>query len=330
MAITEILTPTFFREVYLAGVKTAMASCGLGSSQSWALSDEVILHHLFSGISYVATTLDIDLRSSSKRQFEEKYDQMDWHNQKWYLKTSRVRPVKRIYSLSIQRGRYAGSPVDGYEEIPIEWVQIASQEQGSIFVLPYSGGAMSLTHLPWGSFMDTWFRWMPLFVKIVQATGFEFELVGVVNASAGATTATISGTDADNLQDMLQIGMKLKLGTQIVTVMDTPTSSTVTFTPALDDALVDGTVTVLDYDPMILDAIASQAMIPILEIIAARLFGPYTSKSVSVDSVSQSRSLATSAQGSAYFSQQARARERRDEVMAALATRYRPVNFFSF
>lgn len=329
MSIMSILTPQFFRDVYLAGVKTALSSCGLGASGAWELKDEVILHHLLSGISYVATALDIDLRSSSKRQFEEKYDQMDWHKERWYLKTSRVRPVKRIYSLSIQRGRYSGSPVDGYEEVPVEWVQIASEEQGSIFVLPYSGGSIATTHLPWGSHMDTWFRWMPLFVKIVQATGFEFDLIGTVTIAAGATTGTISGTGADNLQDKLQVGMKLKLGDEIVTVMDTPTSTTFTFTPELADGYT-GTAVVMDYDPMILDAVANQAMIPILEVIAARLFGPYTSKSVSIDAVSQSRSLAVSPQSSAYFSQQSRARERRDEVMAALATKYRPLNFFSF
>lgn len=329
MAITKIMTPDFFRQIYLSGVKTAVASCGLGASTAWQLTDDVILHHLFSAISYVASTLDIDLRSSSKRQFNEKYDQMDWANEKWYLKTSKVRPVKRVYSLSIQRGRYSGSPVDGFEELPIEWVQIASQEQGSIFVLPYSGGALSLTHLPWGSFMDTWFRWMPLFVKIVQATGFEFDLVGTVTATAGTTTGTISGTGADNLQDILQVGMKIELGNQIVTVMDTPTSSTFTFTPVLD---VDysGTPTVLDYDPMVLDAVANQAMIPILEVIAARLFGPYLSKSVGVDSMSQSKTMAVSPQTSAFYSQQVRAAARRDEVMVALAAKYRPVNFFSF
>lgn len=329
MAITDILTTTFFRDVYLAGVKTAVSACGLSNAQAWTLSDEVILHHLFSGIAYVSSLLDIDLRSSSKRQFSEKYDQMDWHNQRWYLKTSRVRPVKRVYSLSVQRGRYAGSPEDGFEEVPLEWVQIASQEQGSIFVLPYSGGAISLSHLPWGSFMDTWFRWMPLFVKIVQSTGFEFELIGTVTVVDGATTATVSGTGADNLQDVLQVGMKVKFGTQIVTVMDTPTTATFTFTP---EAIADfaGEVTVLDYDPMILDAIASQAMIPILEVIASRLFGPYMSKSVGIDSVTQSRSMAVSPATSAYFSQQSRASARRDEVMAALAMRYRPLNFFSF
>lgn len=328
MSIMDVLTPEFFRNIYLAGARTSMQSCGLGGPSVWELKDDLILQHILSGISYVSTALDIDLRSHSKRQFVEKYDQMDWHNERWYLKSSRVRPVKRVYSLAIQRGRYSGSPVDGFEEVPVEWVQIASEEQGNIFVLPYSGGHASLSHLPWGSHMDTWFRWMPLFVKIVQSTGFEFELVGTVSVTAGATTGSISGTGADNLQDRLQVGMKLKLGTEIVTVMDTPTSSTFTFAPEAS-ADFTGTAVVLDYDPMILDAIASQAMIPTLEVVAGRIFGPITGKAVSVDAVSQSRGYAVSPQTSAYFSQQARARERRDEVMATLASKYRPFNFFS-
>ncbi len=329
MSIMQILTPAYFREVYLQGVRTSLAACGLGgSANAWSLPDSVIMHHLTSAVSYVATTLDIDLQSHPNRQFTRKYDQMDWHGERWYLKTSPVRPVKRVYKLEIQHGPFVVA-TDGFVELPLDWVQIGSEIQGSIFVTPYSGAPASIAHLPWGTGMDTWYRWMPLFMRVTQSTGFEFELVGTVTATEGSATATISGTGADNLQNTLRFGQRVKLGSQIVMVTDIPTSSTFTF-DGVHNAGFSGTAVVMDYDPMVLDVVAYQALIPILETIAARLFGPVMSKSTSADSMSQSKSYAVTPQTSAMYSMQSRATERRDELMVALAARYASFNMASW
>ena len=329
MALAQILTPTFFRAIYLQGVRTSLAACGLGGSgAAWSLPDEVITHHVMSSIDHVARALDLDLRSSPKRQFVQKYDQMDWHGEKWYLKNSPVRPVKKIYKLEIQHGPFVIAS-DGFVELPLDWAQIGSQTQGSIFVLPYSGAPASIAHLPWGTGMDTWYRWMPLFCRITQSGGFEFELTGTATVVAGSNTATISGTSADDLQNTLRYGARVNLGGQVVAVTDIPTSSTFTFSP-VHNAGFTGTAIVLDYDPGLVDAVAFHALGPILEVIAGRLFGPVTSKSTGVDSMSQSKSYAVTPQTSALYSQQARAKERYDELMATLAAMYTPFNMASW
>lgn len=330
MSIPDILTPDYFRAVYLDGVRTASGVCGLGSNASkWQLADDVILHHIMSGIAYVGRELELDLLASSKRQYVERYDQMDWHNQRWYLKSSKVRPLKRVYKLEIQRGQFSNADADGYYEMPIEWLQIASAEQGTMVVTPYTHAPAGIAHLPWGSSLDTWFRWMPLFVRVTQSSGFEFDLVGTVTVSAGSRTATVSGAGADDTQQVLKTGMRVRLGDYIGTILSMPTPTTFTLTQPVPEAYT-GAAVVYDIDPMVLDAIAYHALVPVLESIATRLFGPFTGKSVSHDNMSQSRSMAVSSQSSAMYSFQLRAQERRDASLESLARVYKPFNMFSW
>jgi hypothetical protein len=330
MAITDILTPAYFRTMYLQGIRASVAACGLGgAANAWALPDEVIVQHVMSAVAYVGSELDIDIRSHGARIIADKYDQMDWHGGKWYMKSARTRPVLRVYELAVQRGVYASASSDGFEAVPDEWVQIASPEQGTIVVTPYSGAPASLAHLPWGSHLDTWYRYMPLFVRIKHSTGFEYNLIGTTTVVAGSNTATVSGTGADDPQQILQVGMKVKLGAQVVSVTDTPTSTTFSFTPVHHVGFA-GTAVVMAYDPMILNAVAYHALIPVLESIASAMYGPVSSQSVGIDSMSQSKTFAVTPRTSALYSQQLRAQERLDKEIASLATRYRAFNMFTF
>lgn len=339
MSILDVLTPTYFRQTYLQGVRTSLASCGLGGNQSWALTDDVILEYLVNAVAFVASELDIELRASPRKKFRQRYDQMAWHSEKWYLKSSTVRPVSRVYSLEVQRGRY-GQTADeeGYVELPRDWVDISSKEYGSIVVTPYSGAPASIAHFPWGSSANTWFRWMPLFVRITQSTGFEFDLLGTTTVAQGSTTATVANTPAsppeppvtaDITDDILSMGARVKLGSYIVRVMGTPTPSTFTFLPALPVAF-EGQAVVLDYDPLIIETVATHAMIPVLEIIAGRMFGPVSGTSVGIDSMSQSKSYSVASGASAFYSQQLRAQERLDKNMVTLASKWRAFNMTSF
>lgn len=324
MPITDFMTPQWVKDRYLVGIDLTDDNG----------NDYPDVHYEFAidtAIAMYEAKYDVTLRRTRTHITRESHDSNWWDADTWYLTLSEHRPLRDILKFEIKFGGFPAS------EIPLSWARVVSRPAGQIQIVPGPEGFKS-PYIVGGSpllgFAGLNGRgYVPEWIKIQYTTGFEYDLSGTLDGTAGAKQVTFTPASADELDVQalrdLRVGSYLYLRSvdQVVQVADIIDDTTVAFREELFDNWVAQSAVVLDYDPALLDIIGLTASLPILDTAGDLIIGAgISNQSISIDGLSQSIGTTSGVENSGYGARATQYRKRIEELDHAIRRRYRRVN----
>lgn len=328
MSLQQIITPEWLQSVYLFGVD-------LTDDNNDPYPDEMWLHAIDSAIATAEAQFDVVMRANRRAKHVERHDSIDFLQESWHLMMLQQRPIQRINSLSIRFGDREPTA------LPSSWVHVTGTgKAGQIQIIPgqdafggygfnFNGMGFNLLH----------HRYLPGWFEVDYEAGFEFRLKGTATVSASQKSVTLAaGVDDDGAATVPDAATELKAGMHVVfddladnvyRVRSVLSDTSFTVDKSLPVTVTASNVTVLDYDPMIIDFVGLVASMLPLDTAGDLIIGAgISSQSLSMDGLSQSISTTSGVENSGYGARMISYRKRLEGVAKQLTRHYRPINMF--
>lgn len=329
MPVTQITTVDWLKTNYLFGID-------LTDDDGNAFPDSLFQTAIDQAVSLCEQEFDVVMRRNRRVKYRERYDGTDWMGDSWYLITLDKRPLSRVTDLKLRFGSFDPT------SLPSSWVQIASREAAQIQLVPgpegFKGFSFIANGLPLlGTDMLVGRKYVPGWFEIEYEAGFEFKLDGTASVAPGASTVTLTpGTDDDGntvqpeAVNELEVGMFVTFGSdrsrvyRVADVIDDTTFEISSTTPA---PISGESVTVLNYNPSLLDFIGLAASMLPLDTAGDLIIGAGISgQHISLDGLSQSIQTTSGVENSGYGARMRSYQSRLRETVKFLKRHYRPHN----
>lgn len=329
MPLQQIITPEWLKATYLYGID-------LSNDEDEEYPDELWIHTIDSAIALAEAQFDVTMRANRRHKHTERYDSVDWSSESWHLITVRHRPVTRVNRLGIRYGSREAN------DLPLGWVQLASKIAGQIQIVPgpegFAGFSYAVGGVPWPGFELVNYRYVPGWFELEYETGWEYRLKGAANVTAGTSSvALVAGTDDDGVASTPE-ATELKVGhwiafddvaDKVYRVKSIASDTAFTLWTTVDEAVTTGNVTVLSYDPLLVDFVGLVASLLPLDTAGDLIIGAgISSQSLSMDGLSQSISTTSGVENSGYGARAVQYGKRIEKITKTLTRHYRPVSMF--
>ena len=226
------------------------------------------------------------------------------------------------------------------QDLPHDWIHIQSKIAGIIQIVPGPTGLAGFSYsgsVPWGFDLITQ-DYMPGWFEVEYETGFEFRLAGTASVAAGSLVVTLAaGVDDDGVATTPDAFTELKPGHWVV--FDSEEEPTVCrvkrvvsdtefrISTQLPEAVVSSNVTVLAYDPLMVDFVGLAASMLPLDTAGDLIIGAgISSQQLSMDGLSQSISTTSGVENSGYGARAIQYGKRLESITKQLTRHYRPIN----
>lgn len=321
MSLSEILTPSFVKQQFLQQVRTT-------DKKGNELPESFYQVFIDSSIDQLEAELSIVLTGSPYAEHTERKDSFDWYSSTWYLKDLIRRPIAQVTWFGVQYGNFPEA------EIPLSWFMLRDHI-GGVFQVTLGPGSYALPPFPFLSGFGMGRQYDPAWIRVKYIAGFVKPLSGLFTTTAGTTAVVVAPATGETVSDILRdtkAGGWIKIGTDptVYQVRGVTSTQVILATPA---AMSQASVSALAYayDPMLVETAGILATIPILETIAAYLYGGpgIAGKSLGIDGMTQSKPLAVAPGRGVYSALQQTYLDRATANMEALMRRYDRVKLFA-
>ena len=327
MPVTQITTVDWLKRNYLFGID-------LTDDDGVEFPDSLFQTAIDQAVSICEQEFEITMRRNRRVTHKERYDGTDGMGDSWYLINLDKRPVQKVSSLKLRFGTFEPTT------LPASWIQISSKEAGQIQLVPgpqgFAGFSFIANGLPLlGTDLLVGRKYVPGWFEIQYESGFEFKLSGNASVSSGTKVVTLTdGTDDEGntvspiADDELRVGTFITFGSdrknvyRVSDVID-ETSFEISDAPNVD--VSDASVTVLDYDPALLDFIGLAASMLPLDTAGDLIIGAGISgQHISLDGLSQSIQTTSGVENSGYGARMKSYAKRMESIVKMLRRHYDP------
>lgn len=320
MAIRDLITPDFIRNVYAAGVDLRLDD---GSP----FPDELFEQAIDSAVATIEAELSIVIDPFFVKG--ERHDAIVEHKDAFYPFMLDHRPVRAVNNLEITLGNYA--PV----VMPKEWAVVSSAQAGQIHLIPTSttiGSFFFRSGIPllFGDVFSP-YRFVPSYFAVDYQAGFYFE-EGQATIPVGESSVEVefsAPTSGDRVYFALNVDVDG--GGSNVKVRQSGTNS-FTISAKVPPTTADMEVSWIAHtvDPLLVKAIGLIAAITPLDVAGDLIAGAGIANfSVGVDGLSQSIGTTASATSAGYGARIISFQKQLAEAMQTLRGKYRMINTFS-
>jgi hypothetical protein len=328
MPLQQIVTPDWLISTYLFGID-------LTNDQNEPYPDELWIHSIDSAISMAEAQFDVTLRANRRLRHVQRYDTVDWQSTSWNLINVHNRPITRVNSIAVRYGSREPSV------FPTGWIHIASKLAGQIQIIPDQEGFGGFSYsfgMPWPGVGSQWHQYLPGWFEIDYETGWESRLKGAVTVGkAGASTVTLGpGVDDDGVATTPEAASDLRVGywlafddrpERVYRVKRINSDTEVVLWEALEGDVDGSNVTVMSYDPQLVDFVGLVASLLPLDTAGDLIIGAgISSQSLSMDGLSQSISTTSGVENSGYGARAVQYGKRIESITKQLTRHYRPMN----
>jgi hypothetical protein len=326
MPLQQIVTPEWLKATYLYGID-------LTNDRNEEYPDELWIHSIDSAIAMAEAQFDVVMRANRRAKQVERHDAVDWSKESWNLITTRVRPIVRVNRVGIRYGEREAN------DLPLPWVVISSAKAGQIQLVPAAESFAGFSYVLGGvsGFELVNYRYMPAWFEVEYEAGWETRLSGSATIVSGSPNVVLAnGVDDDSAVSTPEAASELKVGNWLVFDdypdevyrVKTITSDTEfsLWTPSSNN-ITAGSVTVLDYDPLLVDFVGLMASLLPLDTAGDLIIGAgISSQSLSMDGLSQSISTTSGVENSGYGARAVQYGKRLKEITKQLTRHYRPIS----
>lgn len=331
MPLHQIVTVEWLKRVYLYGIDLTDDENNEYPDDLWRLSID-------SAIALAEAQFDVVLRANRRYTSTERYDSVDWSAESWHLLQVHHRPVTRVNRLSIRYG--SRDPSD----LPLSWVRLSNKKAGQIQIIPgpegFAGFSYAVGGVPWPGFELVNYRYLPGWFELEYEAGWEYRLKGAATTTRNSRTVTLaSGLDDDGKATTPEAANELKVGNWVVfdddpdkvvrrvRAVNSHTEFETTETVGTD--FTGSNVTVLSYDPLLVDFVGLMASLLPLDTAGDLIIGAgISSQSLSMDGLSQSISTTAGVENSGYGARAVQYGKRIETITKQLTRHYRPIQAF--
>lgn len=322
MALSEILTPCYLKQVFLQQVRDT-------DKNGVPLPDAFYQAFIDGAISQLEFNLDIDLTGSSVEPHTQRIDTFDFFADTWFLSNLKKRPIASIVSFGLQYGNF---PV---ADVGLGWFFLRDHVHG-IFQTTVGPGAFTLPAFPFPFLgFRTGAQYNPGWINVKYISGFVRPLNALFSTTQGSPVVAVGikppATEVMIAND-IKAGHWIKIGTDPkLYQVGAATSQQITLREPSRTTQTSVTALAYAYDPIMVNVAAWLAAIPILETIANYIYGGpgIAGKSLSADSFSQSKPYAVSPGKSVYAAMEDRYKQLADNAIADLRRHYDRVQVFA-
>lgn len=316
MALTKLLTAQWLKDRYLVGID-------LTDDDNQPYPDDHYQDSIDAAISQIEATYDISLRRPREYEHTERHDGNTLSSPAWYLKHTRHRPITELISFSIQFGNYPSTA------IPLSWVHVVSARAGQIQIIPGPEGfrhpyLVGNTPLLGADILGAR-NYLPGWIKLKYKAGFEKTLAGTVSGASGQKIVTYTpGSATDSAIQELQEGDHVYVNSTFYRVSDVISSTSFEVSDNLAETWSSETCVAYQYDPLLLQAVGLTAALGILDTAGDLILGAgISSKSISIDGLSESISSTSGVENSGYGARINQYRKRLEDIRKVLLRRYK-------
>ncbi len=317
MSMADIITPCWLKQRFLQQVRTT-------DRQGKELPDEFFQQAIDGGISGLEHDLDIVLTGSPAAKHTQRLDAYYWSAEDFYLSGLSLRPVAEITKFSLQYGNYPPA------EVNTSWIVMRDPIAGRFNIRP-GPGAYTMPQYPFAGFTlgGAVLVSTPDQIRMEYRAGFVKTLACTAATTKGTTDVTITLPTDGVAEDVLlycKTGFHVRIGddTTVYRVARVVDETKIVLDKAAASTQTDVAVVCYMYEPLLLETAAMLAAVPLLEQIANYLYGGpgIGGKSLGVDSMHQSKSLAAAPGKSVYAAMEAVYTERAEANRLKLMRRY--------
>lgn len=315
MPITDIVTPDFIRCVVLPTVKFI-------GRDGVAVGNDYFYQEIDNAVSTVEGRTSLALRIDHRKLVEERKDNLEWHDETWFLKKALKRPVKSVDRVGF---RYGNFPTDW---LPADWVLLSQPKMGHLQIVPGPSGVHMSTYDLW--FPSVWNQsahYMAGLLTFEYYAGYDQLLPGTHTATLGSNVITISGDGTESQAYDFEPGNWIKLGGVVRRIASVIDGQSYRLSSAMP-ANYEGTAILMTYPPLVIKAVASLAGASLLALAETLLFSTpgMTGKHLSMDGMSQGKSFNRLGPYANWRAQLTKAAE---EALVALHIEHTPIRMFS-
>lgn len=309
MPLSDIITPDFVRNAVLPSVRFV-------GRDNKPIDDDYFYQEIDGAISMVEGRTSLALSVDHRKLFEERKDNLDWHDETWFLKKTLKRPIQSIYRFGFVYGNF---PTD---YLPADWLLASSYKMGQVQIVPGPTGLYMNTYNLW--FPDAWTSGQPYLaggIKVDYYAGFDKALTGTHTATTSSTTVTITGATDQALD--FQPGMWVKLGSQVRRIAAVIDGSSYRITNPVKTNYA-GAAILLQYPPLVIKAVSAIAGASMLALAESLLSGGpgLIGKGLAMDGMSQSKAFN---KNGPYATWRNQLNDVAEQAMIALHSEYAPV-----
>ena len=335
MPLQQICTPDWLKKVYFTGI-APKDDAGIPQptdDQNKPYPDELWIHSIDAAIALCEAQFDMPMRANRRATHTERHDAVDWSKDSWNLITVRQRPIARVNRVGIRYG--SREPND----FPLPWVVISSRKAGQLNLIPAAESFAGFSYVLGGvsGFELVNYRFMPAWFEVEYEAGWEFRLAGAATGVSGSTDITLAaGLDDDGVASTPAADDELKSGHWVVfddypdrvyRVKMITGATTFTLWEPLDNDVTGGNVTILSYDPLLVDFVGLVASLLPLDTAGDLIIGAgISSQSLSMDGLSQSISTTSGVENSGYGARAIQYGKRIKTITKQLTRHYRPIS----
>lgn len=331
MPLNQITTVEWLKSVFMYGITTT-------DDQGEPYGDELWHHSIDSAIAMAEAAFDVNLTSHRRAVFTERKDSQEWTTSTWSLLHVNKRPLSKVRRLVVQWGNREAAT------LPNSWVLIASKAAGQIQLVPggdgFSSIGLALQGIPWAGSEGFHQGYIPGWYSVEFESSFEFRLDGQASVDVDTNEYLVTLEDGPNDDDETvspRAASQLRTGHWIVfdddetatayRVQRIKSDTEFVLSGAVPSNVTDSTVTVLAYDPLLIDFVGLTAALLPLDTAGDLIIGAgISSLSLSMDALSQSISTTSGVENSGYGARALQYVKRLDSTIKRLTRRYRAIN----